>query len=361
MTPPEQTTEAHKITRVASDHGEEGLAFGDPAATVSPIDELATRSGYDRELAYLMAVISTWAYSDERVLAAKLRYYGFPGAHIRLVAVQNNALLVATTAYLIQSASGKTAVLAFRGTDPANMITVLTDTQVMLQPFFGTRVHAGFHASVEVVWDDVHRALLAARDGQRLDDPTQQLPHKLEALYLTGHSLGGAMAVLAAARLSRPDYAHVVPTKLLRGVYTYGQPMVGDQAFAQYCEAAFGQRLFRHVFHNDLIPRYPPKMSLNYAHTGYDIRASALSAPWTQTREVSSRVDALLAVASVAANAVEARTSSRDVLPGPSIDDHSPAGYLEVSRYSLNPKASALTPDPSFLVKAADFVAEKFR
>jgi hypothetical protein len=360
MSTPPEVTQPHKVTRVASDRGEPGLAFGDVAAVVSPIDTLASKNGYDRELAYLMAVISTWSYSDERVLAAKLRYYGFPGAHVRLVTVQNNALLVATTAYLIQSASGKSAVLAFRGSDPAGIISILGDTQLMLQPFFGTRVHAGFHASLEVVWDDVHRALLAACDGVQIDDDSVQLS-KLESLYLTGHSLGGAMAVLAAARLSRHDYGAILPPNLLRGVYTYGQPMVGDQAFAQSCESSFGTRLFRHVYHKDVVPRLPPKSSLRYAHTGYELRSNALDQRWTETKESSERVETLLALASVAVNAVETRTSPRDLIPGPSLDDHSPAGYLEVSRYSLNPKSAVLTADPSFLAKAADYVSEKLK
>lgn len=336
-------TTPHKVTRSAEGEEKQGLPFGQPAAHVPPLDELADRGGgYQRELAYLMAIISAWSYSDEKVLAAKLRYYGVPGARIRRVTVQNNALLVATTAYLIQSPSGKAAVLAFRGTDPANIITILADTQVMLQPFFDGYVHSGFHASVEVIWDDVDVALRKARQGlhQDDDDSDVKLSAPLEALYITGHSMGGAMAVLAAARLSRDDYAALLPPGVLRGVYTYGQPMVGDQRFADFCEGKFGALLYRHVYHNDVVPQVPPRSNLAYAHIGEEYRSAALNEPWTLSRKASERTSLAAALAFVAANAIEARLSPRDVLPGPSIDDHMPSPYIEVSRYTLNPRTA---------------------
>jgi hypothetical protein len=354
-------TSPHKTTGSAQGEARQGLPFGQPAAHVPPIDELAKIDGYQRELAYLMAIVSAWSYSDETVLSAKLRYYGMPSAYIRRVTVQNNALLVATTAYLIQSPSGKTAVLAFRGTDPGNIITILTDTQVMLQPFFDAHVHSGFHASVEVIWDDVDTALRKARAGIHLDDDDQDvpLPNKLEALYVTGHSLGGAMAVLAAARLSRPDYAKLLPPDVLRGVYTYGQPMVGNEKFAAFCQERFGDRLFRHVFHNDVVPQVPPRSNLAYAHAGREYRSGGLNEPWVQSSRISERAPLALALAFVAANAVEARISPRDVLPGPSIDDHMPPSYVEVSRYSLNPSTAVLE-RKTRLGRAWSAISERF-
>lgn len=331
-------TPPHKTTGSAEGTSARGLPFGDPAAEVRSLDELATTEGYQAELAYLLAVISAWSYSDEQVLAAKLKYYGIPGAHIRRVTIQNNALLVATTAYLIQSQSGKVAVLAFRGTDPGNIITILTDTQVMLKPFYGSRVHSGFHTSVEVVWDDVHTALLKALDGVHLDDDDEpmQLTNKLEALYITGHSLGGAMAVLAAARLLEADYKDVFPPRLLKGIYTYGQPMVGDKHFASACDAKFGKRLHRHVYHNDAVPQVPPRSKFEYEHVGLEYRSSSITESWEPSEDHSKRSSLSWALLLVALNAIESRVSPVDRLQGPSIDDHMPPSYVEVSRYSLN-------------------------
>jgi Lipase (class 3) len=312
--------------------------FGDNPARVGALDNLATED-YDERLAYLMAVVSAWSYADEKTLAGKLRYYGMPGARIRRISVQNNALLVASTAYLIQSESGKSAILAFRGTDPGNYITFLTDAQVMQQAFFGTRVHAGFHASVEVVWDEVHEALKAARNAQHIDTDGKEvkLDERLQNLYVTGHSLGGAMALLAAARLSQDDYKDWNMTSLLKGIYTFGQPMVGNQSFADLCENAFGEKLFRHVYHADVVPHLPPRSGIEYVHAGEERRSENLAKPWNDPCVASTRARLALALAEVLVNALEARLTSKDVFPGFAIDDHAPMNYVQVCRSGLKP------------------------
>jgi len=73
----------------------------------------------------------------------------------------------------------------------------------------------------------------------------------LERLYITGHSLGGAMAVLAAARLFLPSESSL--GRLGHGVYTFGQPAVGNAEFAEKCESLFGERLYRHIYAHDVV------------------------------------------------------------------------------------------------------------
>jgi hypothetical protein len=65
----------------------------------------------------------------------------------------------------------------------------------------------------------------------------------------------------------------------------------------------------------------------------------------------------LRGVTEVLLNALEARTGVRDWFPGLSIDDHMPAGYLEVSRRALDPKYESIVPGRSLLPRiAADAV-----
>jgi hypothetical protein len=354
---PQKTVESYTDKRA------KGRAFGAARRLVQNIDTLAAGApGYNPELAYLMAIVSAWTYADERALGAKLRYYGIEGAHIRRVTVQNNALLVVTTAYLIQSASGKSAVLAFRGTDPANLIMLLTDAQVMQRPFCSGRVHSGFYASVEVVWDEIHDALDAARAGFHLDGDgkRKQLKAPLEALYVTGHSLGGAMAVLAAARLHCDDYHDWSPANLVRGIYTYGQPMVGDTAFVQGCES-FRERMHRHVYHRDLVPHLPPRSELAYTHASSERRADSLEQVWQLNEQPTQRVRIVRAVSEVLLNALEARTSVRERFPGLSLDDHMPANYLEVSRRALDPRFESVVPRRAFLPRLAGEAVDSAR
>jgi len=331
------TTDADKVARSFTATRPRGPSFGDPSVPLPPIDDLAT-DAYDARLAYVMSVIATWAYADEKALASKLVHYGIEGAHVRRVSVRNDALLVVATAYLVQSRSGRVGVLAFRGTDPASVVTILSDAEAMQRPFGGHMVHAGFFANVEAIWDDVTDLLEAARAKRHVAEGGEHVPlaGRLETLYVTGHSLGGAMAVLAAARLLRGGYEGLDPQKVIGGVYTFGQPMVGDSGFASFCESAFGRKLFRHVYRSDVVPHLPPKSRFDYAHTGGERRSAGVDRPWAGGSEASGRASLTAALLGVSYSALESRLAPKAHLGGYSIDDHMPANYLDVSRFSVN-------------------------
>lgn len=117
-------------------------------------------------------------------------------------------------------------VLAFRGTDsPAGWAQDLKSLSLMHLPgceFQGTtcRVGNGFLEIYDSISDGVKGSLAAIGCG------------KSEPLAITGHSLGGALATLALFDLHRSGYN-------LKTAYTFGQPRVGDAAFA----SAFNQAL----------------------------------------------------------------------------------------------------------------------
>jgi triacylglycerol lipase len=132
-------------------------------------------------------------------------------------------------------------IVAFRGTQ--NIGNCLTDADTLLvarSPYPG-RVHCGFAEAVEQVWPDVRRLLGS--------------PSRTKPLWLTGHSLGAAMATLASVRLTREGY-HV------RAVYTYGSPRAGDRRFHD----SYSLPNYRFVNDNDLIPHLPFRWC--YKHVG---------------------------------------------------------------------------------------------
>lgn len=143
-------------------------------------------------------------------------------------------------AAILHGPRGET-VLVFRGTlteGESSLADWENDLNAGLVPGADLpgRVHAGFLDSLDTLWP----AIAAALDG---DD---------SELWITGHSKGGALAVLAAARLAGRH----------PGVITFGAPMAGDREFAAN---ALSQGLARYENRLDLVPLLPP---LEYAHVG---------------------------------------------------------------------------------------------
>ncbi|MFC4158668.1 lipase family protein [Chitinimonas lacunae] len=114
---------------------------------------------------------------------------------------------------------------------------LFTDAAAMLSRYeHGGRVHTGFRSAYQEMRDEV-RAALAVDDG---DKP----------LWLTGHSLGGALALLTAAD------CHCGAVAEVEGVYVFGAPRVGNAAFMKL----FAGVPLHHVVNDlDLVARVPPR------------------------------------------------------------------------------------------------------
>jgi hypothetical protein len=135
-------------------------------------------------------------------------------------------LLVRSTAYVVQSKCGDAVFLCYRGTDPFDLSTWAADYDVNPPQVpvpesnttpAGAFVHGGFYRNQRATWFDVAAALSHAIRGESIVDwlpldqelgKTGESPRPLRALYITGHSLGAAMAAITAFRIARDqDYA----------------------------------------------------------------------------------------------------------------------------------------------------------
>ncbi len=150
-----------------------------------------------------------------------------------------------TQAYL--AGDDDTFILAFRGTEKEKIIDWMTNADVLQVNGPVGKVHQGFLVGVNYIWRDLWKILDKDR-GTR-------------SLWVTGHSLGGALATLAVAKI-RFENAHPV-----NGLYTFGQPRVGDDEFASRFNIDFGAQTFRFVNNQDVVPRVPLRL-MNYRDTG---------------------------------------------------------------------------------------------
>ena len=180
-------------------------------------------------------------------------------------------------------------IVAFRGTEVKGGFArvardILSDSRALpVDSGQGGKLHRGFRDALDEVWD-------GAPAQRRLRDFLARLdPDGHRSVWLTGHSLGAALATLAAHRQGR-----------VRGLYTFGSPRVGDARFA----ADFHVPTWRFVNHQDLVPNLPPRLApfFPYGHVGelkYIDRTGQVGPEQTPDESEPTagrtRIDALLA------------------------------------------------------------------
>jgi hypothetical protein len=301
---------------------------------------LATNRHPDEIVAHVMATCSGYAYSDADTVGMIMTRLGLEANHCRMIARNVDAMLICSTAFLVQSSDGKVVILCYRGTEPLTFINWMAmDIDAEAMPLYvagstGTfGVHAGFYRNVRVTGDDVAAALGRAVKGKSVLENAEAMPNRLEALYITGHSLGGAMAALAAVRL-RSDHAFEPIAEKLKAVYTFGQPMIGCPDFAKACadDEFLAQNVIRYRYKNDVVPSLPPAAAGAFAHFGQEYRYH--NGNWRRSEQPTTQVSNLaeLAAAPLALMAAPLRLLRR-VPFSYSWQDHLPHHYV-----------SALTP-----------------
>lgn len=229
------------------------------------------------------------AYGDVRnaqalATASEVAYFPEPegarafqerlGMEARLISVGN------TQAYLAQNEDN--LVVAFRGTESptgieglkdwllTNAVNLLTVPEGRLGTDFaaagvGARFHQGFLGAIADIWPPVSEAVETAQNDME------------RCFWLTGHSLGGALALLAGWLFERK----MIPP---HQIYTYGGPMVGNALAVQAVNEALKDRIYRYIDCIDPVPQLPTisLVSNEYCHCDKEMDLGAVEEESTQ-------------------------------------------------------------------------------
>jgi surfactin synthase thioesterase subunit len=219
----------------------------------------ASAKGFSLRNAYKLGILAQLAYLNPKTVEADLVPLGFDLKHKFLEA---HRLGIANTQAFVAE-NRDYAVLAFRGTEVREgVVDVFTDVfgAYNLKPKgeFGN-VHAGFYTALDIIWDQVRAELESLPAGK--------------PVFVTGHSLGAAVAVLAAIRIKSE-----LPKIKVAGLYDFGQPRVGDRGFAKKADDFFvaaerneGFAIGRFVNENDAVPLMGTTLA-GYVHANEGLR-----------------------------------------------------------------------------------------
>ncbi|RWV91164.1 hypothetical protein GW17_00046571 [Ensete ventricosum] len=187
-----------------------------------------------------------------------------------------------------KSADTELIVVAFRGTEPFDAVQWCTDFDFSWYeiPNVG-KVHGGFMKALGLQKKHGFPKDLPQSSEKRPSYAYYDLREKLREVLrrkekakflVTGHSLGGALAILFPSILALHGEEWLLSR--LEGVYTFGQPRVGDLKFGEFVEQHLDKpkkRYFRYVYCNDIVPRVPyDDSALLFKHFGTCIYFNSL-------------------------------------------------------------------------------------
>jgi hypothetical protein len=205
------------------------------------------RAAYSDRTAWIMASMAHLAYDrfEDSRIARKLFIAKLQGGGFKLIKTFYSKE-TDTQAFLAESNDGY-AVLAFRGTEISKRQDMKIDAQAMKVSVLDGRIHAGFRLAYDSIAKEIEKSIVKLKDTP---------------LYITGHSLGAALATVATQRLEH----HLKIREMIAACYTFGSPRVGDSHY----DIEFKSPIYRVVNTTDIVTVIP-LVAMGYVHIG-DIR-----------------------------------------------------------------------------------------
>jgi Lipase (class 3) len=145
-------------------------------------------------------------------------------------------------------------------------------------------------------------------------------------VYVAGHSLGGAMAVLFGLIVGTHSQFRPIAERV-RAIYTFGQPMTIAGALPRSA-APMQARIFRHVLTRDPVPCLPPAAWGPFAHVGREYRYAG--GGWKRAEAPVAQLDSVHQISrSLVALFADDRLRSKFQYAA---GEHAPHHYLDALR-----------------------------
>lgn len=177
-----------------------------------------------------------------------------------------------TKAYVLRPTLDS-VVICFRGTQPFDLFQWFTDASVVEHPIvYGPQVekpiyiHRGFLAALGLDATEGHAPPVKSMVFQLVDHVSRLMQNDgVTNVYITGHSLGAALAqqFAYALRCSSAAISNWHPKALdvgraIQGVYTFGTPRSGNDQFVRTFNEGFKDVITHRVVNNDdVVGRVP--------------------------------------------------------------------------------------------------------
>ena len=258
-----------------------------------------------------------------------------------------NAALCSSLAYESETKIGATAkskwdfdTCDFESVDDTECFVATTDKAIVVS-FRGTQEAGDWlinlnAATTRASYGYVHRGFYKAFQSVRgrLEQILGDNGAQNKKVTISGHSLGGATATIAAA-----EWDGVYP---ISGVFTFGQPGVGFTAFRSFMSLRYGNSFRRFVNDDDIVPKVPPGFrhvgklyhfddGSGFSHESLAASTTVADDTPTMTREQFEVFQAQLKAAMSPDPSVRESFQTRNFQEGffPSFADHSMDRYIE--------------------------------
>ena len=200
-------------------------------------------SRYDPGLSYKMLLLSSVAYDKRDPQRCVEKVLRSSRVQVRKVVTRRcDSRGHDCSAYLAISDAERAIIVAFRGSESRSQAMGIGLGGVRKEKFLGGEVSEYWNRAFRILWGNMESDVKALRSK-----------YPRYKIWVTGHSLGGAMASLASTWLA---YYDIAPAKDIV-LYTFGMPRVGNYDYALQHDRLV-KNSWRVVNYKDPVPHLPP-------------------------------------------------------------------------------------------------------